>query len=127
MRLKFSTLSQYYSNRLLERFVAGIPARTAADLVGLNRRTAIHFYHRLRTIIAWQIEEAWAFSGASEVGESSVGAAAKGNEGFDPHCTNWKLFGFMIDAGFRPGSRACSLARPEGRNRCCGGKMTQNQ
>ena len=61
--------------------MAGVPARTAADLVGLNRRTAIHFYHRLRTIIAWQIEEAWAFSGASEVNESYVGGRRKGKRG----------------------------------------------
>ena len=27
-----------------------------------------------------------------------------------------ELFKFTIDAGFRPGSRACCLARPEGRN-----------
>jgi hypothetical protein len=25
-------------------------------------------------------------------------------------------------AGFRPGRRGCCLARPEGRNRCCGAK-----
>lgn len=66
MRLKFSKLSYYQLNRLLEHFVAGVPARTAADLVGLNRRTAIHFYHRLRMIIARQIEDEWAFSGAIE-------------------------------------------------------------
>jgi len=81
MRLKFSTLSHYQSNRLLEHFVAGVPARTAADLVGLNRRTAIHFYPRLRTIIAWQIEEAWAFSGAIEVDESYFGGRRKGKRG----------------------------------------------
>ena len=28
----------------------------------------------------------------------------------------------LLDAGFRPGHRACYLARPEGRNLCCGGK-----
>ncbi|MFZ1747546.1 MAG: hypothetical protein WBO24_15350 [Nitrospirales bacterium] len=47
VRLKFLKLRHYQSNRLLEHFVAGVPARTAADFVGLNRRTAIHFYHRL--------------------------------------------------------------------------------
>lgn len=73
MRLKFSKLSHYQSNRLLEHFVAGVPARTAADLVGLNPRTAIHFYHRLRLIIAQQIEEEWAFAGAIEVDESYFG------------------------------------------------------
>ena len=32
----------------------------------------------------------------------------------------------MIDAGFRPGGRACCLARPEGRNLCCGAKGPNN-
>jgi len=72
VRLKFSKLSHYQSNRLLEHFVAGVSARTAADLVGINRRTGIHFYHRLRTIIARQIEDEWAFSGAIEVDESGT-------------------------------------------------------
>jgi transposase len=58
--------------------VAGVPARTAADLVGLNRRTAIHFYHRLRTIIAQQIEEEWAFTRAIEVDESYFGGRRSG-------------------------------------------------
>ena len=81
MRLKFSKLSHYQSNRLLEHFVAGVPARTAADLVGLNRRTVIHFYHRLRLIIARQIEDEWAFSGAIEVDESYFGGHRKGKHG----------------------------------------------
>ncbi len=81
MRLEFSKLSHYQSNRLLEHFVAGVPALTAADLVGINRRTGIHFYHRLRTIIARQIEDEWAFSGAIEVDESSFGGRRKGKRG----------------------------------------------
>ena len=61
--------------------MAGVPARTAADLVDLNRRTAIHFYHRLRIIIAQQIENEWAFSGAIEVDESYFGGRRKGKRG----------------------------------------------
>jgi len=64
--------------------VAGVPARTAADLVDLNRRTAIHFYHRLRMIIARQIEDEWAFSGAIEVDESYFGVDVKENAGVEP-------------------------------------------
>lgn len=48
VRSKFSKLSHYESNRFLEHFVAGVPARTAAELVSLNRPTAVLFYHRLR-------------------------------------------------------------------------------
>ena len=38
--------------RLLEHFVAGTPARSAAALAGVNRNTASFFYHRLRKLIA---------------------------------------------------------------------------
>ena len=61
--------------------MAGVPARTAADLIGLNRRTAIHLYHRLRLIIARQIKAEWAFAGAIEVDESYVGGRRKGKRG----------------------------------------------
>ncbi len=53
----------------------------AAELVGINRRSGIHFYHRLRTIIAQQIEEEWAFTGAIEVDESYFGGRRKGKRG----------------------------------------------
>jgi len=78
VRLTFSKLSHYQSNRLLEHLVAGVPARTAAELVDINCRTAIHFYHRLRTIIARPIEEEGAFSGAMKVDESYFGGRRKG-------------------------------------------------
>ncbi len=81
MRLKFSKLGHYQSNRLLEHFVAGVPARLAAELVGINRRTGIHFSHRLRTIITQQIEQEWACTGASEVDESYLDCRRKGKRG----------------------------------------------
>lgn len=52
MRLRRSRLTHQQSDRLLEHFVAGTPARSAAALVGVNRNTARLFYHRLREIIA---------------------------------------------------------------------------
>lgn len=81
MRLKFSKLSHYQSNRLLDHFVARVPARTAAELVGVNRCSAILFYHRLRKIIAWHIEQEWAFAGEIEVDESYFGGRRKGRRG----------------------------------------------
>ena len=78
MRLEFSKLSHYPSNRLLKHFVVGVPAHTAAALVEINRRTATHFYHRLHTIIARQIEEEWVFSGAIEIDASYFGGRRKG-------------------------------------------------
>ncbi len=38
-------------------------ARTAADLVGVNKTTAACFYHRLREIIAWRLDEASPLAG----------------------------------------------------------------
>ena len=52
MRLRRSRLTGRQSERLLEHFVAGTPARVAAELVGVNRNTARLFYHRLRELIA---------------------------------------------------------------------------
>jgi transposase len=50
--LKRSRLDGGKTRRLLEHFVAGTTARTAAELVGVNRNTATRIYHRLRTLIA---------------------------------------------------------------------------
>ena len=36
---------------LIVQFVAGVPVRTAAELVGVNRNTAILFFHKLREVI----------------------------------------------------------------------------
>jgi transposase-like protein len=38
--------------KLFEQFVAGVSARTAAKLTGVDRNTAILFFHKLREIIA---------------------------------------------------------------------------
>ncbi|OGG57076.1 MAG: hypothetical protein A3F84_04575 [Candidatus Handelsmanbacteria bacterium RIFCSPLOWO2_12_FULL_64_10] len=53
-----SRLTARQGERLLEHFVAGTPARSAAGLVGVNRNTARFFYHRLREIIARRLAQA---------------------------------------------------------------------
>ncbi|HEY7658009.1 MAG TPA: transposase [Burkholderiales bacterium] len=55
MKLRRSRLTDEQSERLLEHFVAGTPARSAAALIGVNRNTARLFYHRLREIIAQRL------------------------------------------------------------------------
>ena len=65
MRLKRSKLSEKQSARLLEHFVAGTPARTAADLVGVNKRAAL-YYRRLREIIAARVEDESPISGSRD-------------------------------------------------------------
>ena len=58
-----------------------MPARTATDLVGINRRTGIHFFHRLRTIIARQIENEWALLEPLKLMSLNLGGRRKGKRG----------------------------------------------
>jgi transposase len=55
--MRKSRLSVYKQDRLIEHFVSGSTARTAASLVGVNKSTAAYFYHRLREIIVLEIEQ----------------------------------------------------------------------
>jgi transposase len=56
MRLRRSRLTDEQTERLLEHFVSGTPARAAAGLAGVNRNTARLFYHRLREFIARKLD-----------------------------------------------------------------------
>jgi transposase len=47
-----SRLGKRQQGRLLEHFVAGSTASATAELVGLNRNTAIAFFMKLRKLIA---------------------------------------------------------------------------
>ena len=51
-----SRLSRFKQSHLVEHFVAGTTARTAASLCGVNRKTAALYFLRLREIIAYQLE-----------------------------------------------------------------------
>ena len=76
-------LSSYKQGRLIEHFVAGTTARTASNLCGVNRKTAAFYFHRLREIIAHELEaenEAM-FGGEIEVDESYFGGKRKGKRG----------------------------------------------
>jgi len=68
--------------KLLEQFVAGVSARTVAELTGVNRNTAILFFHKLPGIIAEKIAAEAAFlAGEIEVDESYFGGVRKGKRG----------------------------------------------
>ena len=69
--------------RLIEHFVSGSTARCAARLVDVNKSTAAYYFHRLREIIAWQMElqAEDIFAGEIEVDESYFGGHRKGNRG----------------------------------------------
>ena len=49
--MRKSRLSKYKQSRLIELFVAGATARTAAALVGINKTTASYYFQRLRQLI----------------------------------------------------------------------------
>jgi transposase len=54
--MRKSRLSQHKQGRLIEHFVAGTTARTAASLCGVHRNTAAYYFLRLREIIAYELE-----------------------------------------------------------------------
>ena len=68
---------------MIEHFVSGSTARCAASLVGVNVKSAAYYFHRLRELIAAQIEQEAdeAYGGEIEVDESYFGGARKGNRG----------------------------------------------
>lgn len=81
--MRKSRLSSYKQGRLVEHFVAGTTARVAASLTGVNRKTAAFYFHRLREIIAAELELGAneAFGGEIEVDESYFGGRRKGKRG----------------------------------------------
>lgn len=77
-RCKISVFKQI---KLLELFVGGVPARTAAELVGINRHSATLFYQKLREMIAYELDDDSPFDGEVELDESYFGGHRKGNRG----------------------------------------------
>ena len=55
--MRKSQLSKAKQDRLIEHFVAGASTRYAAGLVGVNPKTAMHFFYRLRQIITYHFEQ----------------------------------------------------------------------
>jgi len=70
MNRRRSKLSRSKPHRLIEHFVAGTPARTAAELVGVNRNTATLYYRKLRETIAEHVAGESPFAGEVEMDES---------------------------------------------------------
>jgi len=79
--MRKSRVSGYKQDRLLELFIAGSTARTAADLVGVHRNTAAYYFHRLRTIIMEEVNHGSLFDGEIELDESYFGGHRKGKRG----------------------------------------------
>jgi transposase len=82
MYVRHCKLSDKEQLKLLEHFVAGTPARTAADLVGIHRNSATRFFHKLRAKIAlMQQNRSEQFCGKIELDESYFGGTRKGKRG----------------------------------------------
>ena len=79
--MRKSRLSQPKQQRLIELFISGSTARTAAALVDVNRNTAAYYFHRLRQLIYQAVEDESLFSGEIEVDESYFGGRRKGKRG----------------------------------------------
>ena len=98
MRLRRSRLSDEQTERLLEHFVAGTPARAAAALVGVNRNTARLFYHRMREIIAQRLEQASPFQG-EVVAATNPFPGVEANEGQREPTASAPMFGLIESEG----------------------------
>jgi transposase-like protein len=81
MRISSCRVKEKTQDRLAEFFVGGVTARSAADLARVNRKTAAYFFHRLRQIIARQLEDHLPLEGLVEVDESYFGGVRKGKRG----------------------------------------------
>ena len=79
--MRKSRLSPAIQDRLIEFFVSGATARTAAALVGVHRNPAALYYHRLRQLICQVVEDSTPFFGEIEVDESYFGGIRKGKRG----------------------------------------------
>jgi len=75
-----SRLSSRQQNRLIEYFVAGVTARAAAELTGVQANTSIRFFLRLRKLIASKLPS-YELDGEVEADESYFGGARKGKRG----------------------------------------------
>ena len=77
--MRKSQLSKAKQDRPIGCFVTGAKARCAADLVSMNPKTAIYYFHRLREIIAYHLEQEadTVSSGEIEVDESYFGGKRK--------------------------------------------------
>ena len=70
MARRRSRLPAALQRHLIEHFVAGTPARTATELVGVHRNTATLYYRKLREVIAQKVEDLSPVTDEVELDES---------------------------------------------------------
>ena len=76
-------LSRGKQAKLVEHFIVGATARLAAIVAGVNEKTAIYYFQRLRELIALHTagESQQAFDGEIELDENYLGGHRKGKRG----------------------------------------------
>lgn len=57
MKLRRSKLTNEQTQKMLEHFVAGTSARTVAEILQINKNTALLFYQKIRILIAKKLDE----------------------------------------------------------------------
>lgn len=78
--MRKSRLSWCKQSKLIELFVADVTARTAVELVSVNKSTDTYYFHRLRLLIYQNCQHWEIFDGEIEIDESSWRAdSAKAN------------------------------------------------
>jgi len=83
VRISHCKLSKKVQKQLLQFFVAEVTARTASDLVGINRRTGTLYYQKIREVICDHLKQEGAayFEGEVELDEAYFGGKRKGKRG----------------------------------------------
>ncbi len=112
-----SRLAKHVQIELLKYFRAGSTARSAADLTGVNRNTAVLFFHKLREVIFAELaaSQPGLMSGEVEADESYFGAGGRarsaGLSGAGAHS------GFFTAKGHEPGRHRACPHRPSAPHR----------
>jgi len=91
-------LSQTKQQRLIELFISGSAARTAAALVSVHRNTAAYYFQRLRQLICQTVEDETPFFGEIGADESYFGGSRKGKRGRGA-AGKVPVFGFLKRGG----------------------------
>lgn len=83
MKLSRCKISRKTQVELIKLFIGQVTARTASDLTGINRNSVTLFFHKLREIIAFNLDEENQeyFGGEVELDESYFGGIRKGKRG----------------------------------------------
>jgi transposase-like protein len=79
--MRKSKLSRQKQRKLVEYFVVGATARSASEILNINKNTVALFFHKLRLLIHKNAGDVSGFSGEIEADESYFGGIRNGKRG----------------------------------------------